>query len=103
MAVIMNDALPKRLQISDAAFTQRMMEHEATSQRQLLKMVFQCWRALGFHRPRGMPFPPLEQIRRALDWRFALIAAFRSDELDAQAIGRGEFDERARAFLEAWR
>lgn len=103
MAVIMNDALPKRLQISDAAFTRRMMQHEATSRRQLLKTVFQSWRALGVHRPRGMPFPPLEQIQRALEWRFTLIAAFRNGELDAQAIGRGEFDERARAFLDTWR
>lgn len=103
IAVVMNGMMPKRLQTSDAVFTQRMMQHEASSRRQLLKLVFQSWRALGIDRPRGMPFPPLEQIRRALEWRFALIAAFRRGELNAEAMRRGEFDEKARAFLEAWR
>lgn len=103
MADVINNLLPKRLQVSDGVLTLRMMQLNATSRRELLKQVFQGWRALGIHRPRGSRFPPVEQIRRALEWRFALIAAFRSGELDAQAIGRGEFDEKAQAFLEAWR
>lgn len=103
MAVTINGSLPKRLQISEGLLTLRMMQLNATSRRELLKRVFQSWRALGIYRPRGSRFPPLEQTRRALEWRFALIAAFRGGELDAQAIGRGEFDEKARGFLEAWR
>ncbi len=103
MAIAINNTLPKRLQITEGLLTLRMMKFEATSRRHLLKQVFQSWRVLGVHLPRGLPFPSLEKIRHALDWCFALIAAFRSGELDAQAIGRGEFDEKARAFLEAWR
>lgn len=103
LAVVINSLLPKRLQISEGLLTLRMMQHEAASQRQLLKDVFQSWRALGVHRQRGLSFPSLDQVRYALELRFALIAAFRDGKLDAEAIRRGEFDEEAHAFIDEWR
>jgi len=103
LAVVINNLLPKRLQVAEGLLTRRMLQLEAASRRQLLKDAFQSWRVLGVSRQRGLPFPSLDQIQHALEWRFALIGAFRSGELDADAIRRGEFDDKARAFLDEWR
>ena len=62
---LVNWTLPKRLQLSDADFTTRLMYFQNIPKRTLLKSTRAAWSAAGLHVPRGKIFPRLE-IARAI-------------------------------------
>lgn len=53
------DTAPDRFKLRDTVITIRMMRYAATPKRQLLKVLYRGWRALGADFPRGKVFPPL--------------------------------------------
>ena len=62
---LLNGTLPKRLQLSDAAFITRLMYFQNIPKRTLLKSTRAAWSVARLHVPRGKIFPTLE-IARAI-------------------------------------
>lgn len=102
IAQVLNLQLPQRMQLSDGAMVSRLMGHEATAKRLLLKALFQAWQSLGVSVPRGWTFPSLDRVEGQLQFYLAFFSAAQSGELDVSAMARGEFDEGAREFLATW-
>lgn len=101
-ALVLNQLLPGRMQLSDDAILFRQMRHETTPKRTLLKDLYQAWRDLGVALPRGWAFPPLEFVEERLRLYCEFFAAARAGELDVAAMAHGEFDENAREFMARW-
>ena len=79
-ALIMNDALPKRLQLDDTQLVMCMGKYECMPMRQLLKQVFAAWRALGKKVPRGQTLPPVGCLMDAWDEAVPIIRQIRKDQ-----------------------
>lgn len=94
--------LPQRMRLGDGVMMFRLMRHEATSKRTLLKDLHQAWRSFGVTLPRGWTFPSLEHVEKRLRFYWAFIAAAQSGELDVAAMARGELDENAQEFMARW-
>jgi len=99
-ALILNDSLPKRMQLDEARLLWRVMRQDALPKRELLKQVHQAWRQLGVPMPRGKRFLTQSHVQRRLECAREAFAMFKSGELDAVAMSRGVFDDAALSFLE---
>ena len=99
-AWVLNMGLPLRMRLCETTILLRVMQHEASSKRKLLKLVHQAWRAIGIDKPRGWVFPPQVAVQKRLELTADLIAGMTKGNLDAAAMGRGEFNEAALELME---
>lgn len=67
--------VPKRFRLSETLLMMRLMRHQVTNKRALLKDVYRAWRALGNHKARrGATSPPLRYGKELLEQVNALSA-----------------------------
>ena len=99
-ALVLNDQVPKRMQLRDPEILSRAWRHDVTPKRELLKHVRQAWQAVGRPKPRGWLSPLQEQVMTVLSLGYDLVATHAKGELDLAAMSRGEFDAAALALLE---
>jgi hypothetical protein len=98
-ARLLNNGLPTRWRLDDLAMIFEILRNEAQPQRELLKTVYRQWRSFGLRPHRGQAFPPLDSAVRWLNLAADMLAADKGGEIDLASMARGEFDERARAFI----
>jgi len=99
-AHVLNNHLPERLKIDDTEIMMRMMKYDVTSKRVLLKQLTKGWRECGIKSRRGFKFPSARTAHNRLSFFADFFRAMKSGELDMNAISKGRFDERTRAFVE---
>lgn len=92
-----NDALPERLQLSDAELAVRLLRWHGRSQRGLLKSAHQGGKRLGVPVPRGWVMPPVDVVRELLELLLGAVLTLQKlrrprerDYLDAATEFRSE-------------
>jgi hypothetical protein len=78
LAVLANQSLPKRLQLSDSEMISRLMEARGMSKRDLLKVLHQGWKKEGAGLPRGTTLPTIEDTRASLELLGAILVELRA-------------------------
>ena len=71
-AHLLNQSVPARFRLSDTDIAIRLLRHNSTPKRVLLKALLQAWRSLGVRARRGATFPPLAQGVNILNTLFDL-------------------------------
>ncbi|SEG79241.1 DNA methylase [Bosea lathyri] len=65
-AWVLNNCLPQRMRLCETNILMRVLRHQSTSKRELLKLVHQAWRAVGIDKPRGWVFAPQTVVQKRL-------------------------------------
>jgi hypothetical protein len=91
LAVLINNALPRRWQITNVAMMQEQMRYQTTAKRDLLKTLYRRWRTLGFNVSRGRRFPARSVVVKYVRFITGLWDAARKRQINLAAVAHGEF------------
>jgi Family of unknown function (DUF5681) len=95
LAILTNQSLPKRLQLSDGEMVSRLMAARTRSKRDLLKELHRGWKRLGDEMPRGTVLPPLDDTKEAL----SLLGEVLTDLRARPTLKAADYEDAARELI----
>jgi hypothetical protein len=78
LAMVLERFIPARLRLPNGEWLWRTTRADIIPKRELLKLVFEGWRRLGWPLPRGFVFPEMETMKRLIERAFELARDIRS-------------------------
>jgi hypothetical protein len=99
LAVLINNALPRRWQMTNVAMIQEQMRYQTSAKRDLLKTLYRRWRALGFNVSRGRCLPARSVVVKYVGFITGLWNAARKRQINLAAMAHGEFHAALREIM----
>ena len=100
IAFTLERAIPPRLRLATLEMVQRQMRYDRMSKRELLKVLYGKWHALGYKVKRGYTIGTSRKAVKTITFLQDLIQAAHEKIIDVDAMARGEFDEAVQDLFE---
>ncbi len=100
LAFFLNHTLPARIKIGDTTMLMKVMAAERHTLRELLKMTYTAWHALGWPVKRGAMMPSFDVMKRKVELRLDFHLAYNEGRIDLDALSKGEFSDDILEFMD---